>query len=148
MYYAVDLGCFRQFDDAVISKKHAALLSWRTSHGLNKNRDLPPFAHLTGVDSLYVESIQIADLALSLYRKKELAQDPAYLVRAISGRWIFAGQAVAARGPIDADGRLRARSRAACRFIQNSGVVFSASDSSHAVSGVTPRLPRTSSLIR
>jgi hypothetical protein len=34
--------------------------------------------HVTGVDSLYVESIQIADLALSLYRKKELEQDPAY----------------------------------------------------------------------
>lgn len=45
---------------------------------LNKNWNLPPFAHVTGVDSLYVESIQVADLALSLYRKKELEQDPDY----------------------------------------------------------------------
>ncbi len=35
-----------------------------------------------------------------------------------------------------------------CRFNQNSGVVLKAADSSQAVSGVMPRLPRTISLMR
>jgi hypothetical protein len=40
-------------------------------------------------------------------------------------------------------GPLLARSYADCRLIQNSGVVPNAEASSRAVSGVTPRLPRT-----
>ena len=45
---------------------------------INNNWDLPGFAYITAADSLYVESVQVADLALSLFRKKYLDQDPHY----------------------------------------------------------------------
>ena len=45
-------------------------------------------------------------------------------------------------------GRLRARSCAVWRLIQNSGVVPNACASNHAVSGVTARRPRTIPLMR
>jgi hypothetical protein len=45
---------------------------------INNNWDLPRFAQITAVDSLYVESVQVSDLALSLFRKKHLEQDQHY----------------------------------------------------------------------
>jgi hypothetical protein len=45
---------------------------------LNNNWNLPAFAHVTAVDSLYVESIQVADLAMSLFRKRNLENDGRY----------------------------------------------------------------------
>lgn len=47
-------------------------------HYINNNWDLPRFAYITAADSLYVESVQVADLALSLFRKKHLENDPNY----------------------------------------------------------------------
>ncbi len=45
---------------------------------INNNWNLPSFAHITAADSLYVESIQVADLALTLFRKKHLEANPHY----------------------------------------------------------------------
>lgn len=45
---------------------------------LNRNWNLPSFAAITAVDSRYVESVQIADMALSLFRKKHLEANPGY----------------------------------------------------------------------
>ena len=45
-------------------------------------------------------------------------------------------------------GRVTTTSSAACRLIQNSGVVPSAPANSQAVAGLTPRFPRTISLTR
>lgn len=45
---------------------------------LNNNWVLPSFASIAAVDSRYVESVQVADLALSLFRKKHLELNPHY----------------------------------------------------------------------
>jgi hypothetical protein len=40
---------------------------------------LPRFAAVTAVDSRYVESIQVADLALRMWRRRQLDKDPRYV---------------------------------------------------------------------
>lgn len=45
---------------------------------LNNNWNLPSFTSITAVDSRYVESIQVVDLALRLFMKAEVERDPAY----------------------------------------------------------------------
>jgi hypothetical protein len=43
---------------------------------LGGNARLPKFAAVTAVDSRYVESIQVADLALRMWRRRRLDEDP------------------------------------------------------------------------
>lgn len=45
---------------------------------LKDNYRLPTFTGLTAVDSRYVELIQVADLALRIWRRKELSRNPNY----------------------------------------------------------------------
>ena len=45
---------------------------------LGSSRLLPRFAAVTAVDSRYVESIQVADLALRMWRRHRLDADPRY----------------------------------------------------------------------
>ncbi|MEI6449140.1 MAG: DUF3800 domain-containing protein [Actinomycetes bacterium] len=45
---------------------------------LGGSGQLPKFAAVTAVDSRYVESIQVADLALRIWRRRRLDKDPRY----------------------------------------------------------------------
>lgn len=45
---------------------------------LSNNYRLPPFAAVTAVDSRYVEAIQIADLALRMFRRQRLQANPGW----------------------------------------------------------------------
>jgi hypothetical protein len=51
---------------------------------LNDNWRLPSFYAVTAVDSRYVEAVQVADLALRLYRGKHIDRVPAYLALDLS----------------------------------------------------------------
>lgn len=76
------------FHNSVLATQQCELVFDRHSHSasqmadfakyLNNNYSLPGFASIAAVDSRYVESVQVADLALSLYRKKHLELDPNY----------------------------------------------------------------------
>ena len=64
----------------LVADRHSHSASQLTDFAryLNNNWNLPRFAAIATVDSRYVESIQVADLALSMYRKTHLELDPNY----------------------------------------------------------------------
>ena len=67
---------------------HCEIVFDRHSHSLSQLDDLrrylgsscllPKFAAVTAVDSRYVESIQVADLAVRMWRRRRLDADPRY----------------------------------------------------------------------
>lgn len=70
------------------SIRHCELVFDRHSHSLGQldelrsylsnNYRLPPFAAVTAVDSRYVEVIQVADLALRMFRRQRLQANPGW----------------------------------------------------------------------